>query len=161
MKINLVLELLDVPGQLVAVLSPISKLGANLVTLIHQRDNKNERGMIPVQLTVEGEQDNLQLLIDTLIEMGITILEIDGVVRKEILTTILIGHVIDSDIRDTMDKINELEGTSVVNLEVKLSDEEESSAMIVIESDFGKKDLVIARVNEIATDKNLLAVNEV
>ena len=38
MRINLVLELLDVPGQLVSVLEPISGLGANLVTVIHKRD---------------------------------------------------------------------------------------------------------------------------
>ena len=53
MKMDLVLELMDVPGQLVSVLDPISGLGANLVTVIHKRDSKNEKGMIPVQLTLE------------------------------------------------------------------------------------------------------------
>lgn len=33
MKMDLVLELMDVPGQLVSVLDPISGLGANLVTV--------------------------------------------------------------------------------------------------------------------------------
>ena len=46
MKMDLVLELMDVPGQLVSVLDPISGLGANLVTVIHKRDSKNEKGMI-------------------------------------------------------------------------------------------------------------------
>ena len=44
MRMDLVLELLDVPGQLVSVLKPISGLGANLVTVIHKRDIKNEKG---------------------------------------------------------------------------------------------------------------------
>lgn len=44
MKMDLVLELMDVPGQLVSVLDPISGLGANLVTVIHKRDSKNEKG---------------------------------------------------------------------------------------------------------------------
>ena len=35
MRMNLVLELLDIPGQLVSVLEPIGVLGANLVTVIH------------------------------------------------------------------------------------------------------------------------------
>jgi ACT domain-containing protein len=161
MRTNLVLELQDVPGQLVSVLKPISGLGANLVTVIHQRDTKNERGMIPVQITLEGEQENLNIVIEKLTELGITILEIDGVVRKEMLTTILIGHVIDSDIKDTMDKINALEGINVVNLEIKLAGEDESSAMIVIESDFGKKDIVYRKIQEISIDKNLLMINEV
>lgn len=158
---NLVLELLDIPGQLLSVLEPISGLGTNLVTVIHQRDLKNEKGMIPVQITLEGEQENLNIVIEKLNEMGITILESDGVVRKERLSTILIGHVIDTDIRDTMDRINELEGTSVVDLEVKLIEELESSAMIVVEADFGKKSIVFNRIQDIANEKNLLVVNEV
>ena len=40
MRINLVLELLDAPGQLVKVLEPISTVGVNLVTIIHKRDYK-------------------------------------------------------------------------------------------------------------------------
>lgn len=161
MRINLVLELLDIPGQLISVLSPISGLGANLVTVIHKREDKNERGMIPVQITIEGEQKNLKLVIEKLEEMDITILEIDGVVRKEKLTTILIGHVIDTDIRDTMDKINAMDGAVVVDFDVKLAGESESSAMLVVESDFGQKVSIINKINEIANDKNLLAVNEV
>lgn len=43
MRMDLVLELLDVPGQLVSVLEPISGLGANLVTVIHKRDAKMKR----------------------------------------------------------------------------------------------------------------------
>ncbi|MCL2116125.1 MAG: amino acid-binding protein [Methanobrevibacter sp.] len=161
MRMNLVLELLDIPGQLVSVLEPISGLGTNLVTVIHQRDLKNEKGMIPVQLTLEGKQKYLNLVIEKLNEMGITILKIDGVVRKERLSTILIGHVIDTDIRDTMDKINELKGASVVDFEVKLAGESESSALIVIEADFGKKSTVFDTIQEIANKKDLLVVNEV
>lgn len=161
MRMNLVLELLDIPGQLVSVLDPISGLGTNLVTVIHQRDSKNDKGMIPVQITLEGEQQNLNKVIDKLTEMGITILELDGVVRKEKITSILIGHVIDSDIKDTMDKINNLKGVSVVNLEVKLVGELESSAMIVVEADFGKKPVVLNKIQEISIEKDLLVVNEV
>ena len=64
MKMNLVLELLDSPGQLVRVLEPISTFGANLVTVIHKRDYKNENGKVPVQLTLEGEQAELTGLIN-------------------------------------------------------------------------------------------------
>lgn len=161
MKMNLVLELQDVPGQLVSVLEPISEFGTNLVTVIHQRDAKNERGMIPLQITIEGKRNNLKKAIEKLIDMNITLLEIDGVVVKEKLSTILIGHVIDTDIKDTMDQINLLEGVSVVGLDVKLEEELESSAMIVIESDAGKKEIVLNKIQEIANDKELLVVNEV
>jgi len=161
MKMNLVLELQDVPGQLVSVLEPISDFGTNLVTVIHQRDFKNERGMIPVQITLEGERDNLKQVTRKLNELNITILEIDGVVVKEKLSTILIGHVIDTDIKDTMDKINAIKGVSVVGLDVKLEEELESSAMFVVESDPDKKEVFLNKIQEIANDKDLLVVNEV
>ena len=91
---NLILEILDVPGQLVSVLSPLGDLGANLVTVIHQRENKNEKGMVPIQLTLEGERENLNAVIEKYKEMNLSIIEIDGVVRKEYFSTILYGHII-------------------------------------------------------------------
>ncbi|MEA4958038.1 hypothetical protein SDC9_32149 [bioreactor metagenome] len=161
MKMDLVLELQDIPGQLVSVLDPISIFGTNLVTVIHQRDFKNERGMIPVQITIEGERGNLKQVIGKLTEMNITILEIDGVVVKEKISTILIGHVIDTDIKDTMDKINSIEGVSVVSMDIKLEEELESSAMIVVESDPDKKNIVLNKIQDIANEKGLSVVNEV
>jgi ACT domain-containing protein len=161
MKIDLVLELQDVPGQLISVIEPISHYGANLVSIIHQRDSKNERGLIPVQITIEGEKNILKKIIGKLRQEKITIFEIDGVLEKEKLSTILIGHVIDTDIMDTMDKINVINGVSVVGLDVKLKGEHKSSAMIVVESDPDKKDVVFNKIQEIASEKNLLTVNEV
>ena len=116
---NLVLELLDVPGQLVSALEPISGLGANLVTVIHKRDSKNENGKIPVQLTLEGEQENLNRVIDRFDDLGFTIIEKDGVINKEFISTILIGHIVDKDVRDTTDRINALDGVYVVGFDIK------------------------------------------
>ena len=94
MKMNLVLELLDSPGQLLRVLEPISTFGANLVTVIHKRDYKNENGKVPVQLTVEGEQADLAGLINKFEELGFSVIEMDGVIRKEKITTILFGDIV-------------------------------------------------------------------
>ena len=158
---DLVLELMDVPGQLVSVLEPISGLGANLVTVIHKRDIKNEKGLIPVQLTLEGEKSNLNRVIERFEELGVSILEMDGVVKKEKISTILIGHIVDRDIRDTMDRINQLDGVYVVGFDIQLDGEHKSSALINIETDVGKKQLVFDRVGEIAKEKELLMINEV
>lgn len=161
MRMDLVLELMDVPGQLVSVLEPISGLGANLVTVIHKRDIKNEKGLIPVQLTLEGEKSNLNQVINRFEELGVSILEMDGVVKKEKVSTILIGHIVDRDIRDTMDRINQLDGVYVVGFDIQLDGEQKSSALINIETDVGKKQLVFDRVEEIAKEKELLMINEV
>ena len=161
MKINLVLELHDSPGKLVRVLEPISTFGANLVTVIHKRDYKNEKGKVPVQLTLEGEQEELKGLIERFEELGFSIIEMDGVVKKEKITTILYGDIVDQDLRDTMDRINALEGVVIVAFDIKLNGEEESTALINIEADVGKKQEVFDKIAEIAEEKELLVINEV
>ena len=161
MRMNLVLELLDVPGQLVKALEPISGVGVNLVTVIHKRDYKNENGNVPVQLTVEGEQEDLLRLIQRFEDLGFSIIEMDGVVKKEKISTILFGHIVDQDLRDTMDRINELDGVVIVAFDIKLNGEEKSTALINIEADKGKKQDVFNRIAEIAEEKDLLVINEV
>ena len=158
---NLVLELLDSPGQLLRALEPISTFGANLVTVIHKRDYKNENGKVPVQLTLEGEQAELSGLINKFEELGFSIIEMDGVVRKEKITTILFGDIVDQDLRDTMDRINALDGVVIVAFDIKLDGEEKSTALINIEADIGKKQQVFAKIAEIAEEKDLLVINEV
>lgn len=161
MKMNLVLELLDSPGQLLRVLEPISTFGANLVTVIHKRDYKNENGKVPVQLTVEGEQEDLAGLINKFEELGFSVIEMDGVIRKEKITTILFGDIVDQNLRDTMDRVNALEGVVIIGFDIKLNGEEESTALINIEADIGKKQVVFDKIAEIAEEKNLLVINEV
>ena len=161
MRINLVLELLDVPGQLIKILEPISMLGANLITIIHKRDYKSENGKVPVQLTLEGEQESLKKVVNRFEELGFTIIEMDGVNKKKKITTILFGHIVDQDLRDTMDRINELESVDIVGFDIKLDGEEKSTALINIEADVGNKQLVFDKIDEIAEEKNLLVINEV
>ena len=161
MRMNLVLELLDVPGQLVSVLEPISGLGANLVTVIHKRDFKNENGMVPVQLTLEGEQESLNNVVKRFEDLGFTIVEMDGIVKKEKVSTILFGHIVDKDVRNTMDRINALDGVYVVGFDIKLDGEEKSTALINLETDFGKKQYAFDKIAEIAEEKDLLMINEV
>lgn len=161
MRMNLVLELMDVPGQLVKVLEPISSLGANLVTVIHKRDYKTENGMVPVQLTLEGEFEDLKNVVKRFEDLGITITEMDDVVLKEKISTIFFGHIIDNDLRDTMDKINALDGVSIVGCEIKLDGEHKSTALLNIEADIGFKQVVFDKIAEIAEEKEILVINEV
>ena len=161
MRINLVLELSDTPGQLVKVLEPISTLGANLVTVIHKRDYKHDDGKVPVQLTLEGEHEDLKSVVNKFEELGFSIIEMDGVVRKEKITTILFGHIVDRDLRDTMDRINKLDGIAIVGFDIKLNGEDKSTALINIEADVGKKQTAFNKIAEIAEEKELLVINEV
>ena len=161
MRMNLILEVLDVPGQLVSILNPISELGANVVTIVHKREIKAEESKAAIQIALEGERENLQAVIDKFKEMGVPLIEVDDSVKKEKLSTILYGHIIDTDLRDTVDKINAVEGLVVSDLQLKLDGELKSTALLTIELDLGKRDIAYNKVMEIAKEKDFLVIDEV
>ena len=162
MRLNLVLELTDVPGQLLDALRPIGKLGANIVAIIHQRDVKTERGTIPVQITIEGDKQTLDRVIGSIEESNIQLISVDGVLRKEKMITILVGNIVGEDVQDTLARLNNLEGVQVADLDLKMSDNpENSSTKIVLEADYGQKKNVLKKIKEIEKQKGFLIINEV
>ena len=161
MRMNLILEILDVPGQLVSILNPISELGANVVTIVHKREIKAEEGKVAIEIALEGERENLQAVIDKFKDMGVSLIEVDDAVKKEKLSTILYGHIIDTDLRDTVDKINAVDGLVVSDLQLKLDGELKSTALITIELDLGKRDIAYNKIMEIAEEKDFLVIDEV
>jgi len=162
MRLNLVLELLDIPGQLIDAFEPIGRLGANIVTVIHQRDVKTERGTVPVQITIEGDKDTLDKVINALESQNIQIIEVDGVLRKENIMTILIGNIVEEDVKDALNKLNDIEGVKVADFNLKIGDDPEKSASkIIIEADYGKKKHIMGKIKEIGKSKGFLVVNEV
>ncbi len=162
MRLNLVLELLDIPGQLIDALEPIGRLGANIVTVIHQRDVKTERGTVPVQITIESDKDTLDKVIKALEAQNIQIMEVDGVLRKEKIRTILIGNIVDKDVKDALNRLNVIEGVKVVDFNLRMSDvPEKSASKIIIEADYGKRKDIMKKIKEIGTSKGFLVINEV
>lgn len=162
MRLNLVLELLDVPGQLLDALDPIGKLGANIVAVIHQRDVKTERGTVPVHITIEGDEETLKRVLKAIEKMDIQIMEVDGVVRKEKLTTIFIGNIVEQDLKETVTLLNSFEGVRVADLNLKMSDNpEQSASRIVIEAEYGKKKDLMNNIKDIGKSKGFLVINEV
>ena len=161
MRMNLILEILDVPGQLVSILNPIGELGANVVTIVHKREIKAEEGKAAIEIAIEGERENLQAVVDRFKEMNLSLIEVDDTIKKEKLSTILYGHIIDSDLRDTVDKINAVDGLVVSDLQLKLDGELKSTALITIELDLGKREIAYNKVMEIAEEKDFLVIDEV
>ena len=162
MRLKLVLELLDVPGQLLDALNPIGRLGANIVAVIHQRDVKTERGTIPVQITIEGDEETLNTVLKKLEADGIQIMRVDGILRKEKITTIFIGNIVDQDVKDTVSILNQLEGVRVADLDLKMSDHpEQSASKIIIEADYGRKKMITSKIKELGNNKGFLVINEV
>lgn len=162
MRLNLVLELLDVPGQLLDALDPIGKLGANIVAVIHQRDVKTERGTVPVHITIEGDEETLKRVLNSIEETNIQIMEVDGVVRKEKITTIFIGNIIDQDLKETVTVLNSINGVRVADLNLKMSDNPaQSASRIVIEADYGIKKSLMKNIKKLGISKGFLVINEI
>ncbi len=162
MRFNLVLDLPDVPGQLLDALEPMGRLGANIVAVIHQRDVKTERGTVPVQITIEGDKEILDRVMDALESKDIQIMEVDGVLRKEQITTVLVGDIVEEDVQDTVAQFNKLEGVRVADLDLKMSDNPENSATkMVMEADFGLRKEVLNNIKKIGAKKGFLVINEV
>ncbi|MGV8144712.1 MAG: amino acid-binding protein [Methanothermobacter sp.] len=162
MRLKLVLELLDVPGQLLDALDPIGRLGANIVAIIHQRDVKTERGTIPVQITIEGDKETLNEVLNAIESNGIQIIQVDGILRMEKITTILVGNIVDKDVKETVDLLNNIEGVMVADLDLKMSDQPEKSASrIVIEAEQGRKKAVMSKIKDIGNLKGLMVINEI
>ncbi len=162
MRFNLVLDLPDVPGQLLESLEPMGRLGANIVAIIHQRDIKTERGTVPVQITIEGDKETLNRVMGAMEAKDIQIMAVDGVLRKEQITTVLVGDIVEEDVKDTVTLLNQLKGVRVADLDLKMSDEPRNSATkIVMEADFGLKKEVLKNIKEVGDQKGFLVINEV
>ena len=115
-----------------------------------------------MQITIEGDKETLDRVMDAMESKDIQIMEIDGVLRKEQITTVLVGDIVEEDVQDTVTQLNQLKGVRVADLDLKMSDEPEKSATkIVMEADFGLKKEVLKNIKEVSAEKGFLVINEV
>ncbi len=159
MRISLDLELKDMPGQLIRALEPISEFGANVISIVHIREEERVRsGKTHVHFVVDVESiDVIEKIATELASRDIKIVKLGEAVRKRRVGVLIIGHVVDTDLRDTIDRINELPGVMVSDMSLSMpKPEKESSALFDIElaEKANQKD-VLNRLCEIAREKNL------
>jgi len=162
MRIELELELDDHPGALMKALEPIAQSGGNIHNIFHNREESNKK-TLPVKITldVDGEE-SLSGMERGLRENKIKIRRIGRITKKYGTDMILLGHAIDTDIRDTLDRINSRE-TTVTQLDVKMADPKQpSSAYLQIESEnMGHHQKALERLKAIAKEKKLQIIEPV
>jgi ACT domain-containing protein len=154
------LEMKDTPGQLVAALQPISEVGGNIIAVIHQRDEKTDGHVLSVQIVLKISEKRLPELIALIKGQGVNILRIgkERLLYKQ--TVILIGHLMHTDLGDTVDKIDCTGFAEVTELNIAMpAINEPSSAKIVIKS-VNKTDMEKALdiLRDVATQKNILII---
>ena len=159
MKVDTVLKLKDVPGMLIKALEPISSHGGNIISVTHSR---GEKGLVSVHVSFKvRDQSSLNLIRKALEKQGIHISEIEIEGRtyytKKSLSFILLGHVIDTDIRDTLDRINDVGMVSGIEV-VMPAPNQKSSVLMDVEIDEKSNGELIRLVERICKEKDFLLV---
>jgi ACT domain-containing protein len=148
MKVDMRLELKDVPGSLIRALEPISLHGGNIVSVTHSRSGKD---LVSVQIgfSVPDQQSLDRIKKDVKknsVHISEILLEGKKYYSKTTVSAIMVGHVIDKDIRDTIDRINAVGIVSSIDV-VMPAPEDASSVIMNIDVDNGG----IEKLNDILT----------
>jgi ACT domain-containing protein len=154
------LELVDEPGELLRALRPIADNGGNLLSIFHERGSVTPRGHIPVEVDLEATPDRFERITDGLREAGINVIEAGTERYGEELTVVLSGHVIDTDLSDTLSRIRESANATVTDVAVSAPEGTAavSSARLGISAEAGTTGAVLERLRTVATEKNLSLV---
>lgn len=163
MIVSMDLELKDRPGQLVQALKPLSTIGANIMSVLHHHDQRTPRGAIPVQVVFQLTNGKLDEIITDLEKGGVRIVSVGKNLMYEEVTVILIGHIVHSDMGDTIDQIDSTGFAEVVNLSISMPGiNKPSSASLVINAvgmvQLGKALDILRRV---ASEKDLLVIEPI
>jgi ACT domain-containing protein len=150
----------DVPGQLVRALEPISEYGGNIISIVHMREDL-KGGRVPVHVTFEIEDSRkLNRVVEELEKRNIWVSKLGEAKKKEKITLVLTGHIVDTDLRDTIDRLNEIPGVMVADVSLSMPHpERESSARLDIEvSGLENAKVALERLGEIAREKDLFII---
>ena len=162
MRLKLLIEVPDTPGQLVSILQPLSSFGANVSTIIHEHDNRTADGKIPVHVTLDGSKDILEKGVEFIRQQDVNIIEIDGILEKEKQTFLLLGNLPTSDIMETVHKIDGLEDVKISSVDLNIGNNlQESVCKIVIETSANKRLDSTQKIQEIADNDELLLIKEI
>jgi ACT domain-containing protein len=154
------LELVDEPGELLRALEPIAANGGNLLSIFHERGSLTPRGHIPVEVDLECPPDRFPGIIDALRDAGVNVIRADRERYGEAVTLLLIGDLIDTDLSDTLTRVESTASATVVDLSVSGKDgtDDVSSARMRLAVATGNVSGVLDAVRDIAVEKDLQVV---
>jgi len=159
-QVSMKLEMKDSPGQLVAAIKPISDVGGNIIAVIHQREPDSDTDTLDVQIVLELPEGRLEKLKVLLQEQGVHIQRIGEERLLYTRTVIMIGHLMHTDLSDTVDQIDSTGFAEVSELSMSMpAIKERSSSRITIKS-VSRDDMAaaLAILRRVAQQKSLLLV---
>jgi len=164
MKVTMDIELKDEPGQLILALEPVSRNKANLISVFHYHKSKNtiKTGgeKVQVQLVLDAKGCVIAKIKEDMEKTGIRILRIGEEKYRETITVVMIGHVVNTDIRDTISRIDKTGIAEVVDMSLSMPDITKPTSAALKINAVGKEELkrTIRILKDIAKEKELLLV---
>ena len=154
------LELVDEPGELLGALEPIADNGGNLLSIFHERGNLTPRGHIPVEVDLEATQAQFDVIVDSLREAGVNVIQAGAERYSEELTVVLVGHLVETDLSDTLRRFHDCGGVSVADLSLSApaGTEGPSSARLRVVASEGQSDDALATIRAVAEEKDLRVI---
>jgi ACT domain-containing protein len=163
MLLTLIVELDDKPGQLVRVLEPLSKLGGNIVGIVHQRGKKTPLNRVPVEISLKIDERKIPELLTTLDDLGIVVRSLNEIRLTSTASLLLIGHIIHTDLSDTISRIDSSGNAEVVELHISMPKLNEPSTAMVTISATGEEMLkrAINELKKVCSEKGILVIEPV
>ena len=154
------LELVDEPGELLRALEPIADGGGNLLSVFHERGSLTPRGHIPVEVDFECPPDRFDAIVAALRDAGVNVMQAGAERYGEEVTVLLVGHLVDTDLSETLSRIQGDGGVAVTDLSLSAPDgtEEVASARLRLAAEPGRTGAVIDTVEAVAEEKGLRVV---
>ena len=163
MKVTMDIELKDEPGQLILALEPVSCNKANLISVFHYHKSnttKTGNGKVQVQLVLDSKSHIIDKIKEDMEKLGVRILRIGTEKYRETITVIMIGHVVNTDIRDTVSRIDGTGVAEVIDMALSMPDITEPTSAALTITAVGKTELnqTVRLLKEIAKEKELLLI---
>ncbi len=163
MRVSMDIELKDTPGQLLLALQPISEMGGNIQSVVHCHDKRTPRGTVPIHVVFEVAKEGLMEIIRRIKANGVIVARVDERRLHEQTFVMLIGHIVHTDISETIDAVDSTGHSEIVDLTLSMPDVKRvSSAFMVIAAD--SEDSLALALNVLratAEDKGLLVIEPI
>ncbi|MFD1511733.1 amino acid-binding protein [Halomarina rubra] len=155
------LELVDEPGELLNALGPIADTGGNLLSVFHERGNLTPRGHIPVEVDLEATPERFERIVSALRDNGVNVVRAGADRYGEQLTVVLVGHLVDTDLSDTLSQLERSTSATIADFSLRLArgeDDQVTSARVRLDAEAGTGREVMRALREVAAEKDLTVV---
>ncbi|NLI73439.1 MAG: hypothetical protein GX369_01515 [Euryarchaeota archaeon] len=118
MKVNVDLSLMDMPGQLIRALEPISANNGNVIGVIHDHE-AIVGGRITVNVTFEVHSDlALENILATWKENDVIMIKMDAVFESYPLQYLLVGDISSKEIESLTHGMESMEGLASMDIRI-------------------------------------------